>query len=457
MTAPLMSLVGVGFGPANLSLALALKESGVDRGVMFMEMRNKFAWHPGMMLPKATMQISYLKDLATPRNPCSFFTFTNYLKQRGRLDRFINLQTFYPTRLEFNDYLEWAAAQVDDFVLYRTEVVGLEPVDLGTQRRIRVHYRGADGSTRWLDALNVSVATGHRPYVPSVAKASLGSSVFHASEFVDRIGQLEGRPALRFAIIGGGQSAAEIANCLYHCFPQSEISWYIKQFALQPMDDTPFVNELFSEWMIDHWFHSPSRHRRELLGSYRQANYAAVDAELIDDLYRGLYDDSVCGRSRLRIHNLSELVSAAVHDNCVRLVVKDLVEGSVTTSTVDVAVLATGYTKENYSHLLRNFDGYLERDDHGRYAVDRHYRIRTASASSANIFVLGCNEDTHGIGDSLLSNVATRADDVLRRVFAADRPARDGEDGLIASEDALEPALEVNRAAFSSYAAARPR
>jgi L-ornithine N5-oxygenase len=57
------------------------------------------------------LQISFLKDLVTLRNPTSPYSFVNYLKAHGRLVDFINLGTFYPCRMEFNDYLRWVAGQ----------------------------------------------------------------------------------------------------------------------------------------------------------------------------------------------------------------------------------------------------------------------------------------------------------------------------------------------------------
>lgn len=110
---PVLDLVGVGFGPSNLALAVALNEYNENATLPitaeFVEVKPEFGWHTGMLLPGTTMQISFLKDLATQRNPKSEFTFLNYLTERGRLTEFINFKTFFPTRLEFHDYLAWAA------------------------------------------------------------------------------------------------------------------------------------------------------------------------------------------------------------------------------------------------------------------------------------------------------------------------------------------------------------
>ncbi|MGW2704658.1 SidA/IucD/PvdA family monooxygenase [Streptomyces sp. NPDC001340] len=43
------------------------------------------------------------------RNPVSPLSFVAYLSAQGRLSDFINHQTLFPTRIEFHDYLEWAA------------------------------------------------------------------------------------------------------------------------------------------------------------------------------------------------------------------------------------------------------------------------------------------------------------------------------------------------------------
>ncbi|WP_235490655.1 SidA/IucD/PvdA family monooxygenase, partial [Frankia sp. AvcI1] len=79
-------VVGIGFGPSNLSLAVALDEFRVNGmgnvfSNIFFERRSSFAWHPSMLLPSATMQISFLKDLVTFRNPTSSFSFVAYLHE----------------------------------------------------------------------------------------------------------------------------------------------------------------------------------------------------------------------------------------------------------------------------------------------------------------------------------------------------------------------------------------
>src|SRR5215213_3862066 len=128
MTIPVHDVVGIGFGPSNLALAVALEEeygSGVN--AVFFEKQPEFGWHRGMLIEGATMQVSFLKDLVTMRNPASPYTFLAYLQERGRLVDFINHKTMYPSRLEFHDYLEWVAASFTGLVRYGSEVVSVRP------------------------------------------------------------------------------------------------------------------------------------------------------------------------------------------------------------------------------------------------------------------------------------------------------------------------------------------
>lgn len=63
-------------------------------------------WQPGLLLPWAKSQVSFLKDLVTLRNPNSEFSFVNYLHSVGWLDDFINLASFTPYRVEISEYFQ---------------------------------------------------------------------------------------------------------------------------------------------------------------------------------------------------------------------------------------------------------------------------------------------------------------------------------------------------------------
>ena len=143
-------LIGIGFGPSNIALAIALDEKRRDGrrvDAMFIEKQAGFAWHKDMMLDQAHMQISFMKDLATLRNPTSRFTFINYLHEKKRLQDFINLKTFFPSRHEFNDYLGWAASQFEDACVYGEEVFEVLPEKEGHGGEVSLlRVRSRDGT-----------------------------------------------------------------------------------------------------------------------------------------------------------------------------------------------------------------------------------------------------------------------------------------------------------------------
>lgn len=106
-----IELLAIGAGPSNLGLAVALEELAPDlaENSLIIERNQTVEWQSGMLLPWAKSQVSFLKDLATLRNPRSRFTFLSFLKATGRIDGFINMGSLTPYRLEISAYLDWVA------------------------------------------------------------------------------------------------------------------------------------------------------------------------------------------------------------------------------------------------------------------------------------------------------------------------------------------------------------
>jgi len=246
----LLGLLCIGFGPASLTIAIALNDTQAllspPPKVLFLEKQPHFAWHAGMQLPGARMQISFLKDLATPRNPRSKFTFINYLFEKGRLNQFINLSTFLPTRVEFEDYLRWCAEhfEKEGRVGYGMEVESVRPGDKNSEGKVTswevtaLDTRTGNSVTR--RARHVVIAIGGRPVVPQNMQGL--KHIAHSSQFASTITQIQQREEgrkLRFAVIGSGQSAAEIFNDLWERFPDAEVKLIIRGASLRPSDDSP--------------------------------------------------------------------------------------------------------------------------------------------------------------------------------------------------------------------------
>jgi L-ornithine N5-monooxygenase len=433
-TGAILDVVGVGFGPSNLALAIAIAEHNARSAsepltARFVERQPQFGWHRGMLIDDATMQVSYLKDLVTLRNPTSPFGFVSYLHDHGRLVDFINYGSSYPTRVEFHDYLEWAASAFTAQVDYGTEVIGVEPVDGGgTVDCIEVVTRRPDASTARLRARNVVLATGLRPHLPEGVRT--GARTWHSSELLSKASTLTDPE--RLTVVGAGQSAAEAVDYLHRTFPAAEVCAVFARYGYSPADDTSFANRVFDPEAVDTFFQAPDEAKNMILEYHANTNYSVVDSQLIDELYRRHYREKVTGQERLRFLNVSKVADAVEVDDRVELAVESLIDGSREVLTCDAVVYATGYRPIDPLHLLGDLGRACRRDDVGRLDVGRDYRVHTSPNFTAGIYVQGATEHTHGLSATLLSNVAVRAGEIvgslltLRAAPALTGPASQG-------------------------------
>lgn len=427
-------LIGVGFGPSNVALAIALSEHNarVDRqegiSAHFFEQQPSFGWHRGMLIDDATMQVSFLKDLVTLRNPASEYSFLCYLKSKGRLIDFINHKNLFPLRVEFHDYFEWAADQVDDMISYGHEVVAVSPVLRdGVVDHLEVTVRSAEGLALHR-ARNLVIGTGLRPLMPEGVERT--ERVWHNAELLAKVEELDGAAPSRFIVVGAGQSAAENVAYLHRRFPGAEVCAVFSRYGYSPADDSSFANRIFDPDAVDEYFAAPDDVKRQLMEYHGNTNYSVVDIDLIDDLYRQMYQEKVLGTERLRFLNVSRLVGVEEKPDGVRATVKSLVTGEETLLDADIVVFATGYSPADPQGLLGEVADLCLRDDEGRLRVERDYRIATRPELRCGIYLQGGTEHTHGITSSLLSNTAIRVgeilDSVLKNATDEARPIVDG-------------------------------
>ncbi|MFJ9559204.1 lysine N(6)-hydroxylase/L-ornithine N(5)-oxygenase family protein [Streptomyces fuscichromogenes] len=411
-------LVGIGFGPSNLAVAIALEESGHPLRSVFFDRKPEFAWHPGLMFAGAEMQVSFTKDLITMRNPRSRFSFLNYLAEQSpdRLAKFINLRTFYPTRVEFNAYYAWAARQFDELVHWGTEVLdvsGVPGADGIELLRVTVRDR-ADGQTRSVLTRNVLLAPGGTPHVPE--DTALGDRVFHASETRERLqASFDDLSApYHFNIVGSGQTSADVFMHLRRSYPNARITTNIRGFAMRPEDDTHFVNELFLPEFPD-WFHrQDSEFRQKIIDDYGLAAHTGVSYDLIPQIYREYYEDLSSGCGALSLHRFTELVGA--YSDADRAVATYFHLDSAETSKVeaDAVILATGYRYRMPVPALAGLGAHLRMETPERYAIRRDYAIESVEGFAPRIFLQGFAEATHGFSEVLLSLMPVRAAEIVQ-------------------------------------------
>ncbi|KAI1429724.1 L-lysine 6-monooxygenase (NADPH-requiring)-domain-containing protein [Xylaria sp. FL1777] len=468
-------LICIGFGPASLAVAVALHDS-IEAGklpgtdvlsspkVLFLEKQQQFAWHAGMLLPGAKMQISFIKDMASLRDPTSKFTFLNYLHQNGRLVEFTNLSTFLPARVEYEDYLRWCASSFDDVVRYGSEVISVSPQRTASEPVSKFSVTSRNVKTGTLVthiAKNVLFAIGGQPSIPQCLPSS-HPKVIHSSQYAHLVPQiLHQRDApYRVAIVGAGQSAAEIFNNIQSLYPNSRTALIMRSEFLKPSDDSPFVNSIFNPSYVDELFSRSSESRRSLLDDARSTNYGVVRLELIEHLYERMYDQQRdLGRDSRkwphRILGSTNIVGAQPDGDKIRLTVRPISKANDHQDGVykksdtdeildcDLIIAATGYQRQAHLTMMEDVADLLPESPEPTNGVElagsqrknydatvrgrpvnvgRDYGLQFAPekvSQGSGIWLQGCCEGTHGLSDTLLSILAVRSQEIVDSVFGS--------------------------------------
>jgi L-ornithine N5-monooxygenase len=123
------------------------------------------------------------------------------------------------------------------------------------------------------------------------------------------------------------------------------------------------------------------------------------------------------------------MISKIEHDNPqgpIRIQISPIAEdgsgvgdGSPETLEVDALMLATGYVRNAHETLLEQVQT-LRPQGHNEWRVGRDYAVhldRNKVSTKAGIWLQGCNENTHGLSDSLLSVLATRGGEIVESIL----------------------------------------
>ena len=403
--APTYDLVGVGIGPANLSTA-ALAHEKRELSTLFFEAEPTLNWHPGLMMDDARMQTSALKDLVTFADPSSRFSFLNFLHDQGRLHAFMNAEFDAVTRREFLQYLRWVAARLDN-LCFRCPVERIR--DVGDAFTVELQ-----GGTL-VRARNVAVGVGQRPWTPACTRPHLGTSVIHASDYLKRVDDL---PSGRIAIVGGGQSAAEIFLDLVRNRRRKacSIDWITRRPNLSPLDESPFTNEYFTPSYVEHFHQLPGAERWRKIREQKLAS-DGISERTLREVRQVLYDirflDHSFNGANVAVER--ELVDLRRCSGRFELTVENVPSGVRERHGCDAVILATGY-KTELPNVLSPLSETLILEG-GRPALDAEYAVRRHTPSQGAIFLQNCAQHSHGIADPNLSLVAWRSARILNCVL----------------------------------------
>ncbi|MDT4811830.1 L-ornithine N(5)-monooxygenase [compost metagenome] len=412
-------VIGIGFGPSNIALAIALEEMSGEHGALrslFIDRQADYRWHGNTLVTQSELQISFLKDLVSLRNPTSPYSFVNYLHQHGRLVDFINLGTFYPCRMEFNDYLRWVAGHFAEQSSYGEQVLRVEPqLAGGSVESLKVISRDANGRETARSTRSVVVSVGGTPRIPApFAHLKDDARIFHHAQYLERMARqpcVNGTP-MRIAIIGGGQSAAEAFIDLNDSYPCVKVDMILRGSSLKPADDSPFVNEVFSPDFTDLVFRQPSTDRERMINEYHNTNYSVVDLDLIERIYGIFYRQKVSGQQRHAFRCLRKVEKVEASGAGIAITLRNSASGEVETHAYDAVVLATGYERQMHRELLAPVEEYLN-----DYEVGRDYRVQADERFKAAVFMQGFCQASHGLSDTLLSVLPVRAEEIAASLY----------------------------------------
>lgn len=399
-------LLGVGIGPFNLSLA-ALADGVSELRSLFVDRKPVFAWHPGLLLDGAMLQVSFLADLVSLVDPTSPWSFLAYLRAHDRLLPFYLKERWRPSRREYDDYCRWVASSLPSCRF------GAAVTDVGWDGNAEAFAVTVSGER--VLARNVVLGVGTNPVVPAPFCELLGKEVFHAADY------LEHRPAMVGAgdvtVIGSGQSGAEVFLDLLRAQPEEgwALRWLTRSPAFAPMEQSSLGLEHFTP-DYTRYFRSLDAQTRDRLVLAQWQLYKAISPATIGEIYDVLYERRVAERSdRVTMTPNVAVTSARPAGGRLELQCEERLQGSSSIVRTDRVVLATGYAARR-PPFLDGLSDAVRWDSDGRYQIDEQYRVALDPIVDGGLFVQNAEHHRNGVGTPDLGLGAHRSAVILNAI-----------------------------------------
>lgn len=375
-TQKIYDILGIGIGPFNLGLA-ALAHPIKELSCLFIDQREEFNWHPGMMLESARLQVPFYADLVTLADPRSEFSFLNFLHGKKEMFRFAVRENYYIKRTLYNQYCRWVAERLPS-LRFSTACQQIE--------KQGAFYKVRTSGGEFL-AQKIILGTGTMAFIPEFSKMPQ-EGVLHSADYLPQKESLLQSPSV--TIVGSGQSAAEIFYDLLPTY-DGKLSWFTRADRFFPMDYSKLSLEMSSPYYIDHFYSLPERKRAEQLRK-QDSLYKGINTELITAIYEAL-DEKNSGS--VSLHPGCELTKIAA-DLTLTFLHSGL-EKSFTHATARL-ILATGYAPAMPA-CIKPLRPYLQLDSEGRYRANRNYSVDRENS----IFIQNAEMTTHGFNAPDLS------------------------------------------------------
>lgn len=409
---PTHHTIGVGAGPANLSLA-ALFGSHTDESIALFDKQPGPAWHSRLLHTGTRMQTSWLKDLVSLVAPRHELTFLNYLVTEGRMYALMNSQFDVIPRLEYVRYLAWAAARIPG-AHYGTPI---EQISFGDDG-FTVHSAGRPVAR----AHHLVIGIGSAPVIPDGLAELPPERVFIADDLIDRLAAMSADRNAPVAVVGGGQTGIEaVLKLLGQGF--TDIRWVGRRLWFSTIDDSPNANDVYRPAHLQALQRLSAGNRRSVIERLDPTGDALTPGAM-RTLYQANYDAMLeLDRFPVRLFPAREVTSGRVDGDEIVLDCATL-EGREEHRAEHV-VIATGRR-----NVPVPFDDDLaervEFDDSGELVVDADYSVRWKGMNGHRIFALNRARHNQGLTDANLTLLPVRAAVVLNSMFGREIfPIRD--------------------------------
>ncbi|MDW9379261.1 lysine N(6)-hydroxylase/L-ornithine N(5)-oxygenase family protein [Chryseobacterium sp. JV558] len=402
------NVIGIGIGPFNLGLA-ALSNPIPELKTLFLDQRDGFDWHPGLMIDHVTLQTPFLCDCVSMADPTNPLSLLNYLKETGRLYKFFIRESFFIPRKEYNRYCQWVIEQLPQ-CRFSTQVVDIT-YEEGLYHVTTVHTKTKE--TTVFKTERLILGTGTQPYIPAFIPKD-DSRVIHTSSYLYRKEELLSQ-GKKIAIIGSGQSSAEVFyDLLQNRNEETQLGWYSRPDRFFPMEYSKLTLELTSPDYVE-YFYNRSESARKTILSKQQAQFKGINYDLINDIYDFIYDLNIDNADP----NLTIIPNSQLNkvDNSnpdfINLEFTQLEQEVPYDQEADYLILGTGY-RYHEPGFLKNIQSRIKRDSSGLFDVNRNYSI---DHNGGEIYVLHAEVHTHSYISTDLGMAAYRNSYIINDIL----------------------------------------
>ena len=397
--APYYHTVGIGAGPANLSLA-ALYQSAPGHSIALFDKGHGPTWHADLLHSGVRMQTSWLKDLVSLVDPTHKLTFLNYLVSTGRLFALLNAQFDFIPRREYMNYLAWAAEQIDN-VHYG---VAIDRISLGDEGFV-VQSQGQPVAR----CQHLVVGVGTRPVMPPGLSWLPPERSMIADHLGQRVSAMSSDRHAPIAVVGGGQTGVEVVLRLLHA-GFTDIRWLGRRQWFMTIDDSPVANEFYRP-AHQQFLQELSRTTRRRLVEEQNPTGDTLTPGVLRVLYQANYDRMLeLGRFPVTLLPGRDVASGALDGD--DIVLTCLTTESKEEQRVRYVVVAAG--RETVSVP---FDDDLQEriviDEAGEMVLEEDYSVRWNGREGHQIYALNRGRMSHGIPDANLTLLPIRSTIVL--------------------------------------------